>query len=324
MIPNSSSPLFAGPVAALYPGQGSQYVGMGRALHEALPIVRETYEEAASTLGWDLRPVSFEGPDAALVQTAAAQPTIFVLSFAIWRVLEAEGWRSVAVAGHSLGEYTALAAAGAMSFPDALRAVAERGAAMQAACDALPGTMAAVLGLEMERLETLCLEATEAGPVEMANVNAPGQIILSGSHAGVERAGELAREAGARRIVPLSVGGAFHSSLMAPAAVRMAGVLREVAIHRPRVAFVANVTGELAEEPEAIRELLVRQITEPVLWGASVERLAALGVGAFAEVGPGKVLTNLVRRIRADLSAVALGDLDALEAAGVAVRVEEA
>lgn len=280
--------------AILFPGQGAQFVGMGRDLAEAFPVCRELFDRAGEVLGWDLAQVCFQGPLETLTQSDKAQPAIFVVSVACYRALTKQRPDATfaALAGLSSGEWTALHVAGVISFEDALRILQVRGQAMQEACQKQAGGMLSVIGLARERVEQL---AREAG-VEVANLNSPEQTVLSGPLAGIERAEKLAAQAGVRA-VRLNVAGAFHSSLMAPAAERLAAALQSVPLSAPRCPVVCNVTARPHEDAEAIRRRMVEQVTHPVRWEESVRWMAAGGVTAYLECGPGRVLSGLVKRI---------------------------
>lgn len=286
--------------AAMFPGQGSQFVGMARELHEGHASVRELYARAEAALGVDLAELSFRGPEEELRATRNTQPAIFLHSLAVLGLLQARGFAADAAAGHSLGEYTALVAAGVLEFEDGLRLVRRRGELMQEAGTARPGTMAAVLGLEEEAVTRLCREATAAaggGVVVPANLNTAQQIVVSGDVAAVERAMELALAAGARRAQRLEVSGAFHSPLMQPAAEGLAAALREVPMRRGRFPVVCNVDGRGRREPDEIRDALLRQLTSPVRWVDCVAAMAERGAEALVEIGPGRVLCGMARRI---------------------------
>lgn len=272
-------------IAAIFPGQGSQSVGMGRDLYERYPLARELFDRAAGVLGFDLARLCFEGPEEELAQTRVTQPAIFVHSLVVFRLLEQRGFAPALAAGHSLGEYSALAAAGFFSFEEGLALVARRGELMQQAGAAAPGTMAAVIGLEDSRVEELCRAAGSL--VVPANFNAPGQVVISGAPAGVEQVMQAAKAAGARLVQQLKVSGAFHSPLVAAAAEGMRRRLAEAVIEPGRIPVVANVTADFVTAPEAVRELLVRQITSPVRWTESFRRMLAAGATGFVEVGPG-------------------------------------
>ncbi len=283
--------------AFLFPGQGSQAPGMAADLAD-LPEARALLDQADDVLGFGLTALMFGNDPDALKPTETTQPALYVHSLAAHAALAARGVRPGIAAGHSLGEWSALAAVGAISFADGLRAVRRRGELMATAGDVRPGAMAAVLGLEAARLDEVCQQATEAGDGEVvpANYNDPGQIVISGDGPAVERAGALATEAGAKRVIPLPVSGAFHSPLMAFARDGLAETLDALAITAPTCPVVLNVTAEPTTDPETIRQRLLDQLTAPVRWAQSLERMAAEGADRFVEVGTGKVLSGLVRR----------------------------
>jgi [acyl-carrier-protein] S-malonyltransferase len=301
-------------LALVFPGQASQSVGMGRDLYQAYPSVRDLYERTDQILNYNITRLSFEGPEDELVRTENTQPAIFALSVALWQLLDERGVQPVVVAGHSLGEYAALVAAGVYSYEQALPVVRLRGRLMQEAGQRRPGTMAAVLGLAAEDLTEVCRRASARGLVQVANLNSSGQLVISGEIQGVDRAMELAREAGAKRVVRLPVSGAFHSPLMEYARQPLAEALEEMTVNAPRFPVVANVTARPYESAEVIPELLVRQLTEPVRWSQSVEHMADLGAKRFVEVGPGKVLQGLIRRILPGATVSGVSDPSTLEA----------
>ncbi len=301
--------------AFTFPGQGSQAILMGKELAEQFSQARQVFEEVDDALGQNLSAIMWAGPEDILRLTENAQPALMAVSMAIIRVLESKGFNlenSVTyVAGHSLGEYAALAAAGSFSLGDTARLLKIRGQAMQNAVPVGQGMMAAVLGLDFETVMALALKAARGDEVcAAANDNAPGQVVVSGSKAAVERACDLAKEAGAKRVMALPVSAPFHCSLMAPAAERMAQALMEVEMHAPCVPLVANVTALATREPEIIRKQLVQQVTGVVRWAQSVRWLSENGVSTLVEVGSGKVLTGLARRINKTLNAVALNKSD--------------
>jgi [acyl-carrier-protein] S-malonyltransferase len=299
-------------IAFIFPGQGSQQVGMGRALADTHPICRETFDEADAVLGEPLSRVIFEGPDDQLTLTENAQPAILTVSIAAHRLLQARGLVPAFVAGHSLGEYSANVAAGTFSFADALHIVRQRGRYMQEAVPIGEGAMAAILGLDAARVSRACAEAAAGAVVSPANVNGPEQVVIGGAREAVKRAGERAKALGARRVVPLNVSAPFHTALMKPAAERLAPALRALATRPPRVPVVANVDAEPKRDAEAIIDALIRQIASPVQWEASIARLASEGVTTYVEVGPGSVLTGLVRKIHREATALAFGTPDDL------------
>jgi [acyl-carrier-protein] S-malonyltransferase len=280
----------------LFPGQGSQFVGMGKALYDASETARAVYAEANEALGIDLAAISFEGPDEELTKTKNTQPAILTHSVAAQRMLAERGIEPRAAAGHSLGEYSAYVAAGALAFADAVRLVRRRGELMYEAGLARPGTMAAILGLEGDAVEALC-EGVKEGVVRAANLNSPGQVVISGEPAGVEAAMEAARAAGAKRTIPLNVSGAFHSPLMESAYTGLKAALAEVTIEPASIPVVANATAAVVTEPEAIRESLAKQLLSAVRWEASMRLLIEDPGPPFLEVGPGKVLKGLLRAV---------------------------
>jgi [acyl-carrier-protein] S-malonyltransferase len=301
--------------AFIFPGQGSQEVGMGKALADAYPVARAVFEEVDDALGETLSETIWNGPAEALTLTANTQPALMAVSLAAMRAIEAEAgqeiWRDVDfVAGHSLGEYSALAAAGTFSVADAARLLRLRGRAMQAAVPVGEGAMAALLGLDYDAVRDVVAEAAGEDCCDAANDNAPGQIVISGSRAAVERAIELAKARGARRAILLPVSAPFHSALMRPVGPAMAEALAAVEMRPPRVPVVANVLATPIEDPEEIRRRLVEQVSGAVRWRESVDFMAASGIDRFVEVGAGKVLTGLVKRMApaATLSSVGTPD----------------
>jgi [acyl-carrier-protein] S-malonyltransferase len=302
--------------ALLFPGQGSQKVGMGQGLHDVYPQARRVFEEADDVLGFSLSKLCFEGPQDELTLTANTQPAILTTSIAALRVLEDEVGVSPTVAlGHSLGEFSALVAAGALTFADAVRLVRLRGEAMQQAVPAGTGAMAAVIGLDAGELEALCAEAAGSGVCAPANENGGKQIVVAGHADAVDRLVALAKSRKARA-VPLDVSAPFHCSLMQPAADRLAEALSGVTVHSMRFAVVTNVEAEPNDDPTRVADLLVRQVTHRVRWEASVVRMHAMGVQDALEVGHGKVLTGLLRRIEPSIGVRGVGspaDIDVLK-----------
>ena len=301
-------------IAFLFPGQGAQAVGMGKDLYDAVPAAKAIFDEADSALGLSLSGICFEGPEETLTQTINTQPAILTASIAMLEAaretLAAKGYTPAYTAGHSLGEYSSLVAAGSMSFSNAVRLVRERGRLMQAAGDQREGAMAAVMGMPEADLEKVCAEAG----VDMANLNSADQIVISGSKAGVEAAQKLAEERGARRVVALRVSAAFHSSLMDPAVPGMRTALEAAAIAAPSFPVIGNVTATPLSSPEDITDELARQIRSSVQWFRTVEYLRDNGVTTFIEIGPGKVLTGLVKRTFAEAETINIGNLEELEA----------
>ncbi len=305
-------------VAFVFPGQGSQVAGMGRDVAGAWPVARETFAEADDALGFALSDVCFNGPEDALGDTYVTQPALFVTSIAILRALQAERPDATPAfgAGHSLGEITALAAAGALSFADGVRLVRERGRLMKAAGQTTPGAMAALLGLDAGPVRDVCaaVQAETGGVLVLANDNCPGQIVISGDVASVDLGIVRAREAGARRAVKLAVSIASHSPLMAAAAEGFAAVLAETPFHAPAYPVYANVTAAPITGPDAIREELTVQLTRSVRWTESVQGMLAAGARTFIEIGSKDVLTNLLKRIDGTANGIALNSADALMA----------
>lgn len=303
-------------VALLFPGQASQYVGMGKDLYEASDAVRRLYELAADEMGYDIARLSFEGPAEELKQTRFTQPAILLHSLAVLTILGEDLPAFDYAAGHSLGEYGALAAAGAMTPEQAVKAVVRRAALMEEACRRRPGTMAAIMGLDMEKVEQVCAEASAAGVVVPANYNSGIQIAVSGAVEGVDRAIELAKAAGAKRAMKLEVGGAFHSPLMEPAREGLQAYLATATIGSPTHPVIANVTAGPVTESGRIRELLVEQVTAPVKWAQTMQYLAQQGVTTIYEIGPGKVLAGLAKRDLNPETTVNLDTLADIEALG--------
>ncbi len=289
-----------GKIALIFPGQGAQHVGMGRQIAEKFPRARELYDRAGEILGYDLAKLCFEGPAAELDTTQISQPAIFVTSLAALEMLRTENPEVVAdcslTAGLSLGEYTALVFAGAVDFETGLRVVQQRGQAMQAASDATPSGMVSLLLLDRDKVEAVCQQARSAGLLQIANYLCPGNIVVSGSKAACEAAVTFAEQAGGKP-VPLAVAGAFHTKIMQPADQRLAEALAQASLKTPRIPVYSNVDAQPHENPEEIREILVRQVISPVLWEDSVRNMLAAGADRFYEVGPGKVLRGLLKRI---------------------------
>ena len=306
--------------AFLFPGQGSQAVGMGKALAEAFPAARETFQEVDDALSQKLSRLMWEGPESDLTLTENAQPAIMAASLAVIRVLQKQGGLDLArharlVAGHSLGEYSALCAAGAFTLPDAARLLKIRGAAMQAAVPVGEGAMIALIGADIETAEAVAQDARAPGGIcVVANDNAPGQVVLSGSKDAMDRVAEIAKAKGVKRAIPLSVSAPFHCPLMQPAADAMQVALAEVVIRPLAVPVLANVTAAETAEPETVRRLLVEQVTGRVRWRESILALKGLGVETTVEMGGNKILTGMVKRIDKDLQSVTLDTPDEIEA----------
>jgi [acyl-carrier-protein] S-malonyltransferase len=302
MLPTSGGPR----VAFCFPGQGSQAIGMGRAFHQASAAARATFEEASDALGFDVARLCFEGPAETLQLTANTQPAVLTVSVAAARVLRETGLLPVIVAGHSLGEYSALVEAGALAFRDAVTVVRRRGEFMQEAVPVGAGAMAAILGVDLPVVEAICREAADGEVVEVANVNAPGQVVVAGHRDAVGRALKLAATRGGRRSVLLPVSAPFHCRLMAPAAERLGQVLDGVAATAPAVPLVRNVDAGLTADADEVKPFLVRQVTAPVRWTDCVARMVTEGATVFLEVGPGRVLTGLLKRIDGGLQGLAV------------------
>ena len=308
-------------IAFIFPGQGAQKVGMGRALADAFPICRETFEEADAALGAPLSQVIFDGPEDRLTLTENTQPAILAVSTAAARFLASRGLTPAFVAGHSLGEYSANVAAGTFAFADALRLVQRRGRYMQEAVPAGEGAMAAILGLDADAVAQACVEAADGEVVSPANLNGAGQVVIAGARDAVARAGERARALGAKRVIPLAVSAPFHCALMKPAEDRLAPELRAIQAQAPRVPIVANVDAEPKRDARSAIEALVQQVSSPVRWEAVVRRLASEGVTTYVEVGPGSVLSGLVRKIHREATVVSFGSPDDLAAIAPLIHV---
>ncbi|NQV33042.1 MAG: ACP S-malonyltransferase [Phycisphaeraceae bacterium] len=301
--------------AFLFPGQGAQVVGMGKDIAEAVPQAADVFAKANEILGFDLSTLCFEGPDEKLNTTAISQPAIFVTSVALLEALKTKSDLTPDItAGLSLGEYTALYAAGAMNFEDALRLVAKRGQAMQAAAEASEGGMVSIISMDPDQVKALCDQASQGEPLQPANFNCPGQIVISGAKTACDRAEALAVEMGAAKAVRLQVAGAFHTDLMAPAADALGEALKKCELHDPSpVRVLANTTADYYPDTDAIRPSLVKQLTSAILWQGSMEKLLAEGVETFYEIGPGRVLTGLMRRIHRKTRVKNISSLKSLE-----------
>jgi [acyl-carrier-protein] S-malonyltransferase len=301
-------------IAFVFPGQGAQKLGMGKALSEAFPVCRDTFDEADAALGESLSTLCFEGPDDQLMLTEFTQPAILTMSTAVMRLVRSQGIDASFAAGHSLGEYSAHVAAGTLSFADALRTVKRRGRYMQEAVPVGEGTMAAVLGLDTADVARACADAAEGQVVAPANLNSPGQVVIAGHTAAVVRAGQRAKALGARRVLPIPVSAPFHCALMKPAEDRLAPELRALAAQDPAIPVVANVDAEPKRTAGESIEALVRQISAPVRWEDVVHRLVHEGARTFIELGPGAVLAGLIRKIDRSVAVYSVDDRAGLEA----------
>ena len=303
-------------IAFVFPGQGAQKVGMGKSLAERFPECRRAFEEADAALGESLSGLCFEGPEAELLLTENTQPAILAASVAVWRLVDSRGVRASFVAGHSLGEYSAHVAAGTLSFADALRTVRARGRYMQEAVPVGVGAMAAILGLDGDAVARACAEVAAEHPgrvVTPANLNAPGQVVIAGHADAVQLAGERTKAQGARRVIPLAVSAPFHCGLMKPAEDRLAPHLRALTPANPRLPVVANVDAEPKRDAPSAVDALIRQVSSPVRWEESVRRLIAEGVTTFVELGPGKVLSGLIKQIDRSVTSLNVEDESTLD-----------
>ena len=300
-------------IAFLFPGQGSQAVGMGKDLADKFPVARQTFEEADTALGYKLSDLCFNGPEDQLRLTEITQPAILTASVAAWRVAREKGLAPTFVAGHSLGEYSANVAAGTISFADAVRAVRNRGQYMQEAVPVGVGAMAAILGMDLEKVSAICADAAQGEVCQAANINSPEQIVISGHTAAVERACKLADQRGAKRAKMLPVSAPFHCALMQPAQDRLAVDLHALQFQKPGTPILCNVDAALLDEGEPARDALIRQVTGSVKWDRSMRVLMEKGVQMFVEIGPGKVLCGLMRQIDRSKTCLNVGDEASLQ-----------
>jgi len=299
--------------ALVFPGQGSQYVGMGLDIFDKYESVQALYSEAQEILGFDIANITFNGPMEALTETRVTQPALFISSAAIFSLLPSS-FQFQMVAGHSLGEYSALFAAGVLSFEDALSIVKVRAEGMQAAGESQSGTMAAILNMSREDIEKVCQNGSIRGIVQAANFNSPGQVVISGETGAVRYAMEIAKTSGARKVVELNVSGAFHSPLMAPAVNGLKQAIEKATFNVAKVPVIANVDASPTSDPQVIQSNLIKQLENPVLWEDSVETMHSEGVTEYVEIGPGRVLQGLIRRINRDSVCMGIGNLEQLEA----------
>jgi [acyl-carrier-protein] S-malonyltransferase len=296
----------------VFPGQGSQYVGMGKEIFEGFPEAKGVFEEASGSLGYDVAQITFNGPAEELNKTFRTQPCILTVSIAVQRTLIAREIKPSVVAGHSLGEYSALVAAGVLPFRDAVKLTEKRGQFMQEAVPEGRGLMAAILGLQRSKVDEICL-SLKSGYASPANYNCPGQIVIAGEKAAVEEAMEMAREAGAKRAMPLAVSVPSHCTLMADASKRLGNLLEGIEFRNPLIPIVNNADATFLNNVESIKGSLVRQLNSPLLWEDSVRAIADSGVDTFVEVGPGKVLSGLIKRIEASAKTFHVEDMKSLE-----------
>jgi [acyl-carrier-protein] S-malonyltransferase len=299
--------------AFIFPGQGSQYVGMGKVLYARYQQCKELFDLAEKILEFPLKKICFEGPEDTLKQTQFTQPAIFVHSLSIYQILAKQRILPDAVAGHSLGEYSSLVAAGVLPFENCLRLVKLRGELMQKTGEKFPGTMAAVIGLNEQQIEEICLEASQTGLVNPANFNSPGQVVISGNRAGVQQAMVLAKMKGARLVKELMVSGAFHSPLMKSALTDLTSALMETSFDSPEITFYSNVSAGPVQDPAEIKKLLKKQLLSPVMWQKIIENMGVDGINNFFEIGPSKVLCGLNRRIQPDRPCTSVETIEDLE-----------
>ena len=298
--------------AFIFPGQGSQYVGMGKDLTE-YAIAMQTFDEADAALGFSLKDICWNGPEEKLKETAITQPAILTASIAVYRILREKGFVPSYVAGHSLGEYSALVAAEVLNLSDAVRIVHKRGELMQTSVPLGVGKMAAILGLEREKVEQACLAASVAGVVEPSNYNCPGQVVIGGEAAAVEAAASLCKESGAKKTVELAVSAPFHTSLMRKAGEGLEEYIKDIEFKKPIIPFISNVDAKVIDDPATIKASLIKQVSSKIFWEDCINAIVGMGCNSFIEVGPGKVLSGFVKKIVKDACICNVGDAASLE-----------